>query len=147
MIDKLMHSMVFRWLGAAVLMLLSSAAAREATLPVSLPGQGALCKIRSGDTEEDVIRCLGAPRGSVSMPEVQKKLLYYGTGSIELRQGAVFSMTLPDDGWAWTMAGDLYQEEILSGDSSVCSWQLQVDHAAVAQGVWDCGGLGPVQHR
>jgi antitoxin component YwqK of YwqJK toxin-antitoxin module len=120
---------------------LSVSATQKAVTHISLQGSQDGSCFKVGDTEEDVTNCLGHPRGTISLPKNKKRLLFHGGGIVELSQGEVSNIILPDEDWPWSIWIALNKEQIISDISSTYKWNLLADKNTVAQGIWKYGDV------
>ncbi len=123
--------------------------ATRALSQISFSNETNSYSIKIGDAEEVVTRCLGDPRGTITVPEDKKTLLYYGGGKVDLSQGEVSRIILPDDKWPWSIWIALNRDEIISESyvSASYRWELLVDEIIIAQGIWNHGEIECRKHK
>lgn len=115
--------------------------AEESVTELSLQAATNTNGFKLGDSEGNVTNCLGNPRGIISLPPNRKTILFYGEGKVELSQGKVSNIILPDDSWLWSIWIFLNKAEITAGKSSIYKWDLLVNKNPVAEGIWKCGDI------
>jgi antitoxin component YwqK of YwqJK toxin-antitoxin module len=133
----MMRNIIVRSLVFTLLTILSVSDAKKPVTHVSLQVAENSIGFKVGDSEESVTRCLGNPRGTITLPENKKRLLFYGGGNIELNHGKVSSITLPNEDWPRNIWGALNRDQITSDRSSTYKWDLLADNNSVAQGIWE----------